>query len=243
MQASGYFGSDKHSRPRPYFIENYIDGADLSKVLTERPKLGTTITLEIISQLIESLHYLHQQAGIVHRELKPSNILVDKRGHVWLTDFAAAAAPQQTEFSQIKRGEGNDLHWNAPEYIRRKHALFYANGKQPLADPLIQSQQVDIFSLGVLLYQLSTGKSPFLGQTPQSLFHAPTLRPDAFADLEPRLGVAIQQCLDNNPTNRFATVTALQHALGLPLAADVQSRAQAELGRLVQDVMPPVKSS
>ncbi|MCA9954821.1 MAG: hypothetical protein KC434_08895, partial [Anaerolineales bacterium] len=75
------------------------------------------------------------------------------------------------------------------------------------------------------------------------LFHAPTLRPDAFAGLEPRLVLAIQQCLDENPANRFATVTALQQALGLPLPADVTSRAQAELGRLVQDVMPAVKSS
>ena len=245
LQASGYFGSDKNSRPRPYLVEAYIDGADLSKVLTERPKLGTTIALEIVAQLIEALRHLHQQAGIVHRELKPSNILVDKQGQVWLTDFAAATMPQQSEFSQVKRGENGDVQWNAPEYVRRKQSLFYANGKQPLVDPLIQNQQVDIFSLGVLLYQLSTGRSPFLEQPPQPnrLFHAPTLRPDAFAGLEPRLVLAIQQCLDENPANRFATVTALQQALGLPLPADVTSRAQAELGRLVQDVMPAVKSS
>lgn len=243
LHTSGYFGSDKNSRPRPYFVETYIDGADLSKVLTERPKLGTAITLEIISQLIEALRYLHQQLSIVHRELKPSNILVDKRGHIWLTDFAAAAAPQQAELNQVKRGEGNELYWNAPEYIQYKHALFYANGHPPPANPLIQNQQVDIFSLGVLLYQLSTGKSPFMGQTGGTLFQPPTVRPDAFMELEPRLGVAIQQCLDSDPANRFTTVTALQHALGLPLSADVTSRAQAELGRLVQDVMPAVKSS
>ncbi|MEZ4511757.1 MAG: serine/threonine-protein kinase [Chloroflexota bacterium] len=244
MQASGYFGNDKNSRPRPYFVETYIDGADLSKVLTERPKLGTTIALEIVAQLIEALRHLHQQVGIIHREIKPSNILVDKQGQVWLTDFAAATMPEQSEFNQVKRGENSDVQWNAPEYVQRKQSLFYANGKPPQLDPLIQNQQVDIFSLGVLLYQLGTGRSPFVPQQQNGrLFYAPTLRPDAFMELEPRLALAIQQCLDGDPTNRFATVTALQHALGLPLPADVTSRAQAELGRLVQDVMPSVKSS
>lgn len=189
MQASGYFGNDKNSRPRPYFVETYIDGADLSKVLTERPKLGTTIALEIVAQLIEALRHLHQQVGIIHREIKPSNILVDKQGQVWLTDFAAATMPEQSEFNQVKRGENSDVQWNAPEYVQRKQSLFYANGKPPQLDPLIQNQQVDIFSLGVLLYQLGTGRSPFVPQQQNGrLFYAPTLRPDAFMELQTQAG-------------------------------------------------------
>lgn len=243
LRAVGYYGGDKNNRPHPYLVEQYIEGADLSKVLTERPKLGSSLALEIIAQLSEALTHLHQQANVVHRELKPSNILIDKRGQLWLTDFATAATPQQHEFSQVKRGETSDIYWNAPELIQRKQALFYANGKQPTVDPIIQDRQVDIFSLGVLLCQLSSGKSPFVTQTSSTLFTPPTLRPDAFDELEPRLAVTVQQCLATDPASRFQSVLALQQALGLPLPAEVARRAQAELGRMVQDVMPTVKVS
>ncbi|MEM7112571.1 MAG: serine/threonine-protein kinase [Chloroflexota bacterium] len=236
MVDSGYFAHDKQGRAKPYLVENFVDGADLSKVLSERNKLGQTMALEITSQLTVALSYLHERYGIIHRDIQPSNILIDRRGKVWLTDFSSAIDPQQAEFRLVQRNEVNNHYWLAPEMLQWKQALYYANGTAPQPRPAQKQRQTDIFSLGVLLYQLAIGKSPFQQKRGERFFEAPTLMLSDLSHLELHVAAAIKRCLDPNPAARFQTMIELESALKLPLAKEVSRQARAELGRIVQDV-------
>lgn len=234
--SSGYYAEDKNSRAKPYLVEKYIEGADLGKVLSDRSKLGKTLALEITSQLAIALSYLHERYGIIHRELQPSNILIDYRGNIWLTDFSTAIDPKRSEFTNVKRNEASTYYWLAPEMVARKQALYYANGVKPEPDLLLKNRQTDIFSLGVLLYQLTTGTPPFNLRSGQRLFDPLSLNLDGLAGLDSNLAEVIRRCLDQDPRARFNTILELEKALGFPRSVDASRQARAELGRIVQDV-------
>ncbi|MEW6092430.1 MAG: tetratricopeptide repeat protein [Chloroflexota bacterium] len=139
---------------RPYLVMKFIEGETLKARLTRAP-----LTQEEVQGIVEAvgaaLGYAHKQ-GILHRDIKPSNVLLTNDGQIYLADFGLARIAQSGE-STIT----SDMIIGTPQYISPEQAL----GKKNL------DEGTDIYSLGVMLYELTVGKVPFSADTPFSIIH------------------------------------------------------------------------
>ncbi|HOL19691.1 MAG TPA: PhoPQ-activated protein PqaA family protein [Candidatus Hydrogenedens sp.] len=175
-------------------VMEYVNGKNLDRYLREHPNLSLVERIGIGVQIAEAL-YLAHQAGIVHRDVKPANILVDENGIVKLTDFNLARL-RDTSLTPLT-GEHNVL--GTPAYMSPEQCL----GKE--ATP-----QSDLYSLGVVLYFIFTGSLPFEADNYLALMRQHTDTPPTPVRLiNPDLPVALEklisQCLTKNPEGRPAT--------------------------------------
>ncbi len=180
-----------------------LEGRPLSELLPDRC-FTTEEILDLGIQMAETLDYAHGK-GIVHRDIKPSNILVQPDGSIKITDFGIAHIEDPDCTIQTLGGEilGTPAYMS-PEQVHGKAV----DGRS------------DLFSLGVILYQLSTGRRPFgkPGTTLAALFHAIAhLTPPEPAELNavvaPRLSAVIMRCLSKDPSERYPSGAALSEAL------------------------------
>ncbi len=134
-----------------YIAMEYIDGTNLSEMLKKQKKMPLEICLHICHQVAEGLKYAHA-AGIVHRDIKPANIMLSYDGRVMLTDFGIAKADGDLSITSTGQVIGS------PSYMSPEQAA----GKS-------LDHRSDIFSLGIILYEIIAGEKPFKGETYQSL--------------------------------------------------------------------------
>src|SRR5687767_6634282 len=176
----------------------FIDGDDLSSLLRRIGRLPPDKALEIARQLCAGLHAVHQ-AGILHRDFKPANVMIDGRGKARLTDFGVAGLE-----SEFKEGAiAGTPAYMSPEQIAGKEL----------------TTKSDIYSLGLVLYEIFTGKQAFAGNTINELLHkhkasAPTTPSEVIKDIDPLVETVILRCLEKDPRERPAS--ALQVAMMLP---------------------------
>lgn len=199
-----------------YIAMHYIDGCTLARLLTLGPPLTTSAIVEVLYQVAEALQYAHSR-GIVHRDVKPNNIMINRRGQVLLTDFGIARAKNQAPLTLV--GQVPGTRWYvAPEQIQNQDI----------------SPRTDIYALGVVLYQMLTGQVPFDAEVPQAVYamhiqDRPTppdqIRPDVPEDLA---AIALK-CLEKDPTQRYPSAEALLQEL-----PGREPSATAELCALVQ---------
>ena len=131
----------------PYLVMRYTDGGDLNNLIGGR--ITTERAVELLAQVAEALGYAHRQ-GVIHRDVKPANVLIGRDGDALLADFGIAKIYEDT--LQLT-GEGNMVGtpaYMAPEQLQGKRV-----------DP-----RTDIYALGVVLYQALTGECPFVAETP-----------------------------------------------------------------------------
>ena len=192
---------------QPYLVMKFIDGGTLKQV-EERGPVSPDEILRILTPIASALDYAHGQ-GVLHRDIKPSNILIASDGTPWLTDFGLArlAALGSSTLS-------GDVMLGTPHYISPEQAL----GAQNL------TSATDLYSLGVVLYELVTGRVPFTGDTPYSIVHSHIYDPlPAPRSLRPEVSEAVEdvlvQALSKEPTSRFPTASALIEAYRAALAA------------------------
>ncbi|HEY6347710.1 MAG TPA: protein kinase [Bryobacteraceae bacterium] len=194
---------------QPYLSMEYIDGEDLAGLLRRIGRLPGDKALEFARKLCAGLAAAHAQ-GILHRDLKPANIMVDSRGEVRITDFGLAAIAQQLQ----NAGDGAEIRNGTPAYM----------APEQLAGREVSAQS-DIYALGLVLYEMFTGKQPFEAGTlaemtrlreGSRLTNPSTLVPE----LDKTAERAILRCLEGDPRNRPSSALALAAMLpgGDPLA-------------------------
>jgi serine/threonine-protein kinase len=190
----------------PFISMEYVDGEDLAELLLRIGRLPSDKALETARKLCAGLAAAHER-GVIHRDLKPQNIMMNKRGEVVIMDFGLAAIADQLSGDEVRNGTPAYM---APEQLK---------GAEVTA-------KSDIYSLGLVLYEIFTGKKPFDAKNVRQLLemeesvHLPSMTTTA-ADIDPQVEKAIRRCLEPDPVKRPASALAVALALpgGDPLAA------------------------
>jgi serine/threonine-protein kinase len=142
-------------RGTSYIAMEYIEGVTLEATIAERGYIPWREVVDLGIQICEALHYAHER-GVVHRDLKPSNLMVTADGKIKLTDFGIAKDLDATALTASDRTLGTAAYMS-PEQIRGRPAV---------------SHKTDLYALGIVFYQMLTGKPPFEGGTPVVLMHS-----------------------------------------------------------------------
>jgi serine/threonine protein kinase len=180
-----------------YFIMEYVDGPSLRQVERSR-KLSTRQALQIIPQICEALQFAHDE-GVVHRDIKPENVLLDRKGRVKIADFGLAKILER-EPSDVRLTGAKDVmgtpHYMAPEQVEHPHEV---------------DHRADIYSLGVVFYEMLTGELP-LGK-----FALPSQK----VQVDVRLDEVVLHTLEKEPSRRYQHVSEVK--------TDVETIAKSEV--------------
>jgi tRNA A-37 threonylcarbamoyl transferase component Bud32 len=187
-----------------YFVMKLLRGQSLSAVLKERRKLDASDVRKILMETASALGYAAKR-NVVHRDIKPDNIMLDSEGRCVITDFGIAKSPggQQT-------AAGTSL--GTPRYMSPEHAM-----------GLPLDGRSDMYSLGIVAYQCLAGKTPFDAEDPFAVLYKhinDTLPEPALAgDEEKQVYAVIERMLEKNPNDRFQSANELIAALGGEVSA------------------------
>ena len=185
---------------RPYLVMKYIEGDTLKARLSKRPLSSEEIS-KVVDAVGSALAYAHTQ-GILHRDIKPSNVLVAKDGVMYLADFGLARIAQSGESTL-----SSDMIMGTPQYISPEQAM----GKKDL------DGGTDIYSFGVMLYEMVVGQVPFSADTPFSIIHDHIYSPLPLPQtINPNVPEPVQRvllkALAKERTDRYADVGELVQA-------------------------------
>ena len=190
----------------PYISMEYVDGEDLASLLQRIGRLPADKALEIARKICAGVAAAHDK-GVIHRDLKPANIMLDKRGNVVIMDFGLAAVAAELFGAEARSGTPAYM---APEQLR---------GEEVTA-------KSDIYALGLVLYELFTGKRAYEGGSAVELIRLQengqiVSMSSIAAEIDPAVEKAVRRCLDPVPVRRPATALLVAAALpgGDPLAA------------------------
>jgi serine/threonine-protein kinase len=201
-------------RSRIYMVMEWCEGRLLRNILDEG-KISQDRAIRIAIGVLEALEYIHAN-GVVHRDLKPENIMVDEQDNIKLIDFGIAgdSAARRLTYANFTATLGTP-NYISPEQVKGKRG----DGRS------------DIFSVGVILYEMLTGRLPFSGSTPldamnDRLLNYPTPPRVADPSISPQLQEILYRALERDPTNRYAKAHAFQWDLEHQDQVGVEDRAE-----------------
>jgi tetratricopeptide (TPR) repeat protein len=211
---------------RPYFVMEYIDGLPLDRYCAGR-QLGTRERVELLRSVCAAVQYAHER-GVLHRDLKPDNVLVTADG-----------TPKVTDFGLAKRLEGGSGHTasgailGTPSYMAPEQAGYKAGAGTPAVGPA-----TDVYALGAILYELLTGRPPFLAETPLETLRQ-VLTEEAVPPRRLHLKLARDleticlKCLQKDPGKRYPSARELDDDLQRFLAGQpIHARSVGRVARL-----------
>ncbi len=207
------YGDDKRSQI--YMVMEWVDGKLLRQILHAEKKLPTERVIKIVLGIAEALGYIHSH-GVVHRDLKPENIMIGPDDRVKLIDFGIAGqeGSRRLTFAKLSQVMGT------PEYISPEQV----KGKRG-------DGRSDIYALGVMLYEMLTGKAPFQGPNPfaimnDRLLNNPTPPREIDPDISPQLQEIIYRAIERDPKNRYPNTAELANDLLHPGQVGVEDRPE-----------------
>jgi serine/threonine-protein kinase len=195
---------------QPYLSMEYIDGENLASLLRRIGRLPHDKAVEMGRRLCAGLAAAHAR-GVLHRDLKPANVMVDSQGQVLITDFGLAGIAGMLQGAEVRNGTPAYM---APEQLAGREVTVRS----------------DIYSLGLVVYEMFTGRRAFEASTLAELIRVreeslPASPSTVAADLDPAVERVILRCLDPDPQSRPASALAVAAALpgGDPLAAALEA--------------------
>ncbi|WP_245646636.1 serine/threonine protein kinase [Microtetraspora niveoalba] len=182
--------------PTAYLVMKFVDGEPLDRLLTRLGRIGPEPAMELIAQAAAALHAVHER-GIVHRDVKPGNLLVRSDGTLVLTDFGIARADSASRLTDAGMVLGTAAYC-APEQ---------AEG-QPV------TPAVDVYALGVVAYECLAGRRPFDGESPVAiaLQHIRDEPPPLPPDVPPAVRMVVERALLKDPARRWPDAAAMSEA-------------------------------
>ena len=188
-----------------YIVMEYIEGKTLKKYIQEFAPLSPARTLQIMKQLASAMAHAHEY-GIIHRDIKPQNVLMNEDGTVKIADFGIATSLNATALTQTNSVMGT-VHYISPEQARGG----------------IASKKSDIYSLGIVMYEMLTGQLPFSGESAVSIAikhlqsETPSVR-DFDATIPQSVENIILRATAKDPTHRYNNVEEMLHDLETALS-------------------------
>ncbi len=217
-----------------YLAMEFIQGRELRSCFEARDRFDAAETVRIMGELLDALEFAHQ-AGVIHRDVKPANIMLDEQRRVKLADFGVARIQDGTDYTKSGAMVGTPA-FMSPEQI--------TGGRL--------DRRTDVFSAGIVLYQLLTGELPFKGEgawtVAKQIMQDEPPRPSTVATrVTPAFDQIVNRALAKKPDHRFASAkefsSALQRALAGDSAAGDQrgSDAEIEFWRSIQNSSDPAE--
>jgi serine/threonine protein kinase len=194
---------DNEKRSRVYMVMEWVDGKLLRRLLGPQHKLPVERAVYLTIQILQALDYIHAN-GVVHRDLKPENIMVGPADQIKLIDFGIAGnqGSRRLTFAKLSNVMGTP-DYISPEQVKGKRG----DGRS------------DIYAVGVMLYEMLTGKMPFEGQNSlaimnERLLNNPIPPREVDPSITPELQEIIYRALEREPANRYPTAREFIHDLG-----------------------------
>ncbi|UCE41820.1 MAG: protein kinase [Candidatus Aminicenantes bacterium] len=189
-----YLGEEEGAH---YITMEYIPGEDLKSMIRMSGQLSTSTVIKIAGQVCDGLNEAHR-LGVIHRDLKPNNIMIDKQGNARIMDFGIARSLSTEGIT------GSGIIIGTPEYMSPEQV----EGKET-------DQRSDIYSLGVILYEMATGRVPFEGDTPFTIgvkhkSEMPTNPQELNDQIPDDLSEIILKCLEKDKEKRFQSAEEVQ---------------------------------
>nr|WP_281063411.1 Stk1 family PASTA domain-containing Ser/Thr kinase [Lactobacillus colini] len=192
---------------RHYLVMEYVDGPDLEEYIQKNKPIPFEKVISIMDQILSAMNLAHRH-NVIHRDLKPQNILMDKKGNIKIVDFGIAVALNQSTMTQTNTAMGS-VHYMSPEQARGSMA----------------TKQSDIYSLGIVLYELLMGKVPFTGENAVAvaLKHFQEKTPSLKAQ-NPKIPQALENVVlkatAKSPHDRYNSVLEMKQDLDTSLDPD-----------------------
>lgn len=185
-----------------YIVMELVDGPSLSEIIAADGKLPEPVAIDYAAQICNGLAYAHRQ-GLLHRDVKPANILVTKDDVCKLSDFGIARAVSQQTMAMTKPG-------------LVMGSVFYLSPEQAQGHDLHETS--DLYSVGIVLYQMLTGKLPFAGESPVTVALKHISDPVPIIDttklgVSPALASIVNRLLQKDPSHRFQSASDVASAL------------------------------
>jgi serine/threonine protein kinase len=205
---------DSSDMDQPCIVMEWVDGKFLREVISKEGKLSVERATRITASVLEALDYIHSQ-GVVHRDLKPENIMLIEGDHTKLIDFGISAAEglRRLTFSKFSNAMGTP-DYISPEQIKRRRT----DGRS------------DVYALGVILFEMLTGQTPFSGPNPFAVMNDRLVNdPPSARELNPEISAQMQEILyramERDPEDRFASARAFAEALAHPECVEITDRS------------------